>query len=146
MTLWRAPPGYAIALSQSSRVASKAGKQPTSSQRKSSCVKRLLLLRPVSSCATIPSCTGQCNTFKTKNQTQITNMKKSQIFWTGYLIIGVVTAIYGSIWGEMHYRSFAYNLGRGLIWPVILFPVLGKIIGAFIIVAFVLTLLAFKKS
>jgi predicted membrane-bound spermidine synthase len=46
----------------------------------------------------------------------------------------------------MHYRSFAYNLGRGLIWPVILLPVLGKIIGAIIIVAVVLTLLAFIKS
>jgi hypothetical protein len=72
-------------------------------------------------------------------------MKKSHIFWIVYLIIAVITAIYGNIWGEMHHKGFFYNLGRGLIWPTIIFPALGKAIGTIVILAFV-AFIAFKKN
>lgn len=73
-------------------------------------------------------------------------MKKSQIFWVGYLIIGVISAIYGSIWGEMHYRSLSYNLGRGLVWPVIVFPVLEKLLAQLLSSALSWPLLHSRKS
>lgn len=73
-------------------------------------------------------------------------MKKSQVLWTGYLLIAGIFAIYGNIWGETHYRSFAYNVGRALVWPVILVPALGKIIGAIVLVAVVIGILVFVKG
>lgn len=73
-------------------------------------------------------------------------MKKSHIFWTGYLLIAAVVAIYGNIWGQTHYKSFAYNVGRALVWPVILIPALGKIIGAIILVIVIVAILVFVKG
>ncbi|MGF6727768.1 putative membrane-bound spermidine synthase [Paraburkholderia sp. GAS41] len=48
--------------------------------------------------------------------------------------------------GATHYKSFAYNLGRGLIWPVVMIPALGKIIGAIVLVAVVIAILVFVKT
>lgn len=54
-----------------------------------------------------------------------------------YLVIGVLFALYGWLFGDNSYKSFAYNLGTGVIWPVMLFPGLGKIIGIVIMVLFI---------
>jgi hypothetical protein len=56
---------------------------------------------------------------------------------TGYLVIGLLTAIYLSIWGASAYKGFAYNAGSGLVWPLVIFPGLGKIIGGIILVAII---------
>ena len=61
-----------------------------------------------------------------------------------YALLAVVFAIYGNWWGAYAYKGFAYNLGRGLIWPVIIFPVLGKIIGGIVLVVVIVLLLAKK--
>ena len=71
-------------------------------------------------------------------------MKKR--FGTGYLIIGLLVAIYESLWGATHYKSFAYNLGRGLVWPVVMIPALGKIIGAIVLVVVIIAILLFVKA
>lgn len=63
-----------------------------------------------------------------------------------YVALIVVFAIYGSFWGDYAFRGFAYNLGRAFIWPVILFPSVGKAIGALVLVVFVGWLTFFKKS
>jgi len=34
------------------------------------------------------------------------------------------------MWGRYAYKGFFYNLGQGLIWPAVVFPSLGKLIGA----------------
>lgn len=49
-----------------------------------------------------------------------------------YVFLGLVTTIYGSIWGDYSYKGFAYNLGAGLVWPCVWFPTLGKIVGGII--------------
>ena len=54
-----------------------------------------------------------------------------------YLAIGVLFALYGWLFGDNSYKSFAYNLGTGTVWPIMLFPGLGKILGAGILVLFV---------
>lgn len=60
-----------------------------------------------------------------------------------YLIGGYVTLIplfwiYLSNWGALAHKGAAYNLGRALIWPAVVFPSLGQAIGGIIIVALVL--------
>lgn len=55
----------------------------------------------------------------------------------GYLAIGVLFALYSWMFGDMAHKSFAYNLGRGIIWPAVMFPALGQAIGTIILVVFV---------
>ena len=50
-----------------------------------------------------------------------------------YLVIGFFVAIYQHFFGELNYKPFGYHLGVGLVWPVLIFPSLGKIIGGMII-------------
>lgn len=76
----------------------------------------------------------------------MTKMNKSKVFWTGYLTLAALFAVYGNIWGETHYKSFAYNVGRGLVWPVILVPALGNIIGAIVLVVVIIAILVLVKS
>ncbi|VXB36182.1 conserved hypothetical protein [Burkholderia sp. 8Y] len=66
--------------------------------------------------------------------------------WAGYLIIGLMVAVYESFWGATHYKSFAYNPGRGLVWPVVMIPSLGEVIGAIILLAVILGILVFGKG
>lgn len=62
--------------------------------------------------------------------------KKAKIICI-YLAIGVLFALYGWLFGDNSYKSFAYNLGTGIVWPIMLFPGLGKILGAGILALFV---------
>jgi hypothetical protein len=69
-------------------------------------------------------------------------MSKKSTIVIIYLVLGLLFALYGWLFGDNSYKSFAYNLGTGLVWPVMLFPGLGKIIGAVIIFGFVALVLA----
>jgi hypothetical protein len=51
---------------------------------------------------------------------------------SGYLVIGFFFAIYQHFWGQYNYKPFTYNLGQGLVWPAVMFPV-GKIVGGILI-------------
>ena len=62
--------------------------------------------------------------------------KKSKII-SVYLAIGLLYALYGWLFGDNSYKSFAYNLGTGLVWPLMMFPGLGKVVGAGILVIFI---------
>lgn len=55
----------------------------------------------------------------------------------GYLIIAVLFAIYHANWGPMAFKGFAYNLGKCLFWPGLIFPSLNGVLTTLIIVAFV---------
>jgi hypothetical protein len=72
---------------------------------------------------------------------QIAMSTKAKIL-TAYFSIGLLYAIYAAIWGVNAYKGFFYNLGGGLIWPVMLFPGLGKIFGAVILLVFIGAVLA----
>lgn len=56
---------------------------------------------------------------------------------SAYLAIAVLFALYGWMFGSNSYKGFAYNLGTGIVWPVMLFPGLGKVLGAGILVLFI---------
>ena len=58
-------------------------------------------------------------------------MKLKYFVWA-YVVMGVLVTLFGGAEG----RGFAYNLGRGLIWPAVVFPGLGKFLGGLLIVAF----------
>lgn len=60
----------------------------------------------------------------------------------GYFLIGLLYAVYAHYWGDQPYRSFAYHLGQGLVWPVMVLPGLGKFIGGLLIVAMVAFVMA----
>lgn len=59
-----------------------------------------------------------------------------------YFAIALVFAIYMSIWGASAYKGFFYNLGMGIVWPVVMFPGLGKLIGAVILLGVIAVVLA----
>lgn len=61
-----------------------------------------------------------------------------------YGILVVPFTLYGWWFGEFGYKGFAYNFGRAIIWPVMLFPSLGPIIGGMVILA-VIAALALKR-
>ena len=54
-----------------------------------------------------------------------------------YLVIGVFFAVYQHFWGQYNYKSFAYNIGQGFVWPAVMFPVVGKIVGGILILLFI---------
>lgn len=62
-------------------------------------------------------------------------MKTKHRLILAYLAIGTLFALYGWLWGEASHRSLPYHLGQGLVWPALLFPGLGKIIGTVILLA-----------
>ena len=50
-----------------------------------------------------------------------------------YFIIGLLFAIYQNFWGQQSYKSFAYHLGQGIVWPAVMFPSVGKFIGGMLL-------------
>lgn len=62
-----------------------------------------------------------------------------------YVLLIFVFAIYGNWWGTYAYKGFFFNLGRSLIWPVILFPSVGKAIGLLVVLV-VVGLLTFGRK
>ncbi|MEG1039333.1 hypothetical protein [Pseudomonas sp. NUPR-001] len=52
---------------------------------------------------------------------------------SGYLVIGLIYTLYSWLFGAYSYASFAYNLGRGLIWPAAMFPAFGAFLGVIVL-------------
>lgn len=63
-----------------------------------------------------------------------------------YLFVALLFGTYGWLFGESKYRGFFYNLGKGVVWPVTMFPALGSILSAIFILAFVVGVLVFGKG
>ena len=55
---------------------------------------------------------------------------------SSYLVIGFLCHL-STLLGQYNYKSFAYNIGQGFVWPAVMFPVLGKIIGGILILLFI---------
>ena len=64
-------------------------------------------------------------------------MSTKQKIIAAYLVIALCFAAYGALFGSHASRGFFYNLGMGVVWPAIIFPSLGWIVGGIIIVIFV---------
>ena len=54
-----------------------------------------------------------------------------------YLTIGLLFTLYQYFRGQYSYKSFAYHLGQGVIWPAVMFPSVGKFIGGIILLLFI---------
>ena len=54
-------------------------------------------------------------------------MKENIKAWAigGYFIIGFFFTVYQNFWGQYSYKSFAYHIGRGIVWPAVMFPSVG---------------------
>ena len=61
-------------------------------------------------------------------------MSKKQKVITIYLVVGLLFGLYQWLWGEMAYKGLMYNMGRGVVWPVLMFPAFGQIVAGIIIV------------
>lgn len=61
---------------------------------------------------------------------------------SAYLILVIAFATYGTFFGDFSNHGFFFNLGRGLLWPAIILPSLGWLIGAIIIIVFVVLVTA----
>jgi len=68
-------------------------------------------------------------------------MSKKQTIITIYLVIGLLFGLYQWFLGPMAYKGLMYNLGRGLVWPALMFPAFGHAIGAIVIVVLVIVVL-----
>ena len=73
-------------------------------------------------------------------------MTTKQKIISAYLFIALLFGTYGWLFGQFKYRGFFYNLGKGIVWPVTMFPALGIIISAIIILAFVVLIVIFGKN
>lgn len=73
-------------------------------------------------------------------------MKVKQIVMMAYVAIGILYGLYNAIWGIYQYKGFIYNMGRGLMWPFIMFPVLGQLLALAIILAMLAGLTLFGKK
>ena len=63
-----------------------------------------------------------------------------------YVALILVFTLYGGLWGDMAHQGFAYNFGRALFWPVILFPSVGKAIGAVVLLGVIGWLTFFRQA
>lgn len=69
-------------------------------------------------------------------------MKLGRVLIVGYFLIGLLYAVYAHFWGPDPFRTFAFHVGQGLLWPVAFFPGLGKVIAGIVIVAVIAALMA----
>jgi hypothetical protein len=65
---------------------------------------------------------------------------------SAYFFVALLFGTYGWLFGEFKYRGFFFNLGKGVVWPVTMFPALGGIISAIVILAFVVAVLTFGRG
>lgn len=72
-------------------------------------------------------------------------MSVKQLIFSVYFFIALLFSIYGTFWGESAYRGFFFNLGLSIVWPAIMFPALGKAIGAVLLVAVIGLVLGLKR-
>lgn len=55
-------------------------------------------------------------------------MTLKQKLITGYAFLAFVVALYSSNFGPFQHESFAFNLGRGVVWPFTIIPTMGTIL------------------
>lgn len=61
-------------------------------------------------------------------------MGKKQKMIAIYAVVGLLFGLQQWLWGELTYKGLMFNLGRGLVWPVVMFPAFGQIVAGIIIV------------
>lgn len=69
-------------------------------------------------------------------------MKIGRVLIAGYFLVALLYAVYAHFWGPEPFRSFAFHLGQGVLWPVAMFPSLGPIVAGIVVLIFVVVLLS----
>ena len=69
-------------------------------------------------------------------------MKIGRVLFAGYFSVALLYAVYAHFWGPEPFRSFAFHLGQGVLWPVAMFPSLGPIVAGIVVLVFVAVLLS----
>lgn len=57
---------------------------------------------------------------------------KQKLIW-GYFSIALLFALYGTWFGPQSYKGFMANLGSAVVWPAVIFPSLGYVIGGVVL-------------
>lgn len=65
-------------------------------------------------------------------------------FIGAYVAIGLLFALYGTLWGPYAHKSFMYNLGRSIVWPAQIIPGIGELLTIAIVIG-VIVLLSMRK-
>ena len=73
-------------------------------------------------------------------------MSLKQKLIAGYFGIGVLVALYLTFFGQDRFHGFAYNLGKGIVWPAVMFPSLGRLIGGLIWIAVIVIITLFVRA
>ena len=60
-------------------------------------------------------------------------MGKKQKIIAIYAVVGLMFGLQQWLWGDMAYKGLMYNMGRGLVWPVLMFPAFGSVVAGIII-------------
>lgn len=60
-------------------------------------------------------------------------MTLKQKLVTGYVVVAFIFAFYAVNFGPFQHKSFAYNLGRGIVWPFTIFPTMGIVLSVIVI-------------
>lgn len=63
-----------------------------------------------------------------------------------YLALTALFGLYGWLFGQSSNKGLFYNLGKGFVWPTIIFPALGTTISTIVIVIVVILVLVFGKN
>lgn len=58
-----------------------------------------------------------------------------------YSVTVLIAVGYFEIWGVHAHDSFFANLGRAAVWPAVMFPVLGRIVGGLVWVVVIVAIL-----
>lgn len=74
------------------------------------------------------------------------NISIKSLLIRAYFIIGLLFAIYQNFWGQQSYKSFAYHLGQGIVWPAVMFPSVGKFIGGLLILLIIGGMVLFRSK
>lgn len=62
-----------------------------------------------------------------------------------YGVSVLIAAICFDIWGRYAYKGFFFNLGQGLVWPAVVFPSVGKLLGGLIWLIVIVGVLALAQ-
>lgn len=57
----------------------------------------------------------------------------------------LISAICFNFWGQYAFKGFAYNLGRAVVWPAVVFPSFGALLGGLFCLLVIVTLLTLKS-
>lgn len=66
---------------------------------------------------------------------------KQKLVW-GYFTIALIVGLYGSMFGANSHKGLAFNLGSAIVWPAVIFPALGYILGGILLVVLFLVFMA----